>query len=600
MDAGSALNSEAAPIADAQIVVWSPFTPSQIGYLVRLARWEMGRLFGVPIEEPSCDRRVWGPAFVNVTFLRNGILCASMGARADHLPNAVRQAVGKACLDDRFGRTVVSSDFEAITIELGLELECFPLSRDRYRLVQELHLGRDGIRIALGSSNAYYKPSVPITNSVRTPYELLGKLCAKAKIPETAWLDPAAELERSLWISALETPGTSSGYVLLQKLRSLSNRSIELDQIRSALKLSIERLIAIQRSDGAFGYLYDPFKDKWLSGANRVRQAGCAYALARAADHSVTSGNPVKESASRVLRYLMERAVAAPAGKGIFVREEDDGDAWGRLGATALTALAAGHSVGKPWVDDYPKLIEQLLSSQKPDGSFEGFVAREVSEKKRQGSQNFAPGESILALTEYSLATGDLRGYASAGQAFAYYNTYFRSNPNTAFIVWQADVWSRIGIRLAETPSAEFAVLVPQLETICQFVFGQIDWMLPLQYNRSHACPAEYLGGFKVPQSPTFSTSAHVEAIIRACDLAKTVGDHSRAAQYRSAALAALEFLMRLQVRPETAPLFPRPKLAVGALTTTLELFEMRCDYEQHFITACLTALDSSCLWSGS
>jgi AMMECR1 domain-containing protein len=594
MDAGSSLEIETA-----QTVASGPFTSSQIGYLVRLARWEMGRLFGVAIEEPSCDRRVWGPAFVNVTLHREGLLCASMGARSDHLPDAVRQAVGKACLDDRFGRTVVASDFEALTIELGLELECVSLSGDRFRLVQELHLGRDGVRIALGSSGAYHKPSVAITNSVRTSYQLLGRLCAKARIPETAWLDPAAKLERSEWISALESPDSSSGYVLLQKLRSLPNRPIGPEQVRSALKLSIERLIAIQRSDGAFGYLYDPFKDKWLSGANRVRQGGCAYAMARATDHSISLGNKsVRESASRVLRYLMERAVAPSAGEGLFVREEDGGRAWGRLGATALTALAAGHSVGENWKVEYPKLIEILLSSQNTDGSFESFVEQDVSERERGRSQNFAPGESILALSEYSRITGDSRGDAAAGKAFAYYSAYFRSNPNTAFIVWQADAWSRIGIRLAEMPSAELAGLVPQIGTICQFVFEQIDWMLPFQYNESHDCPIEYLGGFKVPHAPTFSTSAHVEAIIRACDLAKTVGDYSRAAQYRSAALAALQFLMRLQVRPETAPLFPRPKLAVGALTTTLESFEMRCDYEQHFITACLTALDSSGLWS--
>lgn len=576
-----------------------PFTQVQIGYLVQLARWEMARLFGKWLDSPTCERRVWGPGFVNITLHRDGLLCGSMGARSAHLPDAVREATRKACLDDRFGRTVTVGDYDSTVIELGIELECVPLSVDRYRLVSELQLGRDGVSITLGRAHAYYKPSVAITHSIPTAYELLGRLCQKAGIVETAWLDPAAHVERSRWISVLENSQARSGFTSLYKVRCLTYQSIDVAQIRAAVKLSIERLCAVQRADGALGYLYDPFKDKWLGGANRVRQAGSAYALARAADHPMAAGNGgLKSAASRALRFLMERTAMASSATALVVREEESGGPWGRLGTVALTSLTALHSVGEEWKAESLGLLEQLFRAQNADGSFECFIGREATLKEKEGAQDYAPGESLLSLVEYTHRTGDLRGYAAAGKAFPYYQEHFRSRPATAFVAWQADVWSRIALRLLKSPSAHVAELIPDTNQIREFVFGQVDWLLTFQYTRNHDCATEYLGGFKVPYPPSFSTSAYLEPLIRACDLANEIGDHSRTERYREAALAAIGFLMRLQVRPETAALFPRPKLAVGALTSTLEIFQMRCDYDQHFITSCLTAIDSTGLWS--
>jgi hypothetical protein len=135
------------------------------------------------------------------------------------------------------------------------------------------------------------------------------------------------------------------------------------------------------------------------------------------------------------------------------------------------------------------------------------------------------------------------------------------------------------------------------MSEIYQFVFEQVDWLLLFQHTEGRGSPREYWGGFKFPTSPNFSSATYVEAILRACDLASLAADSGRVRRYREAALQGLEFLLRLQVLPGTEAFFPQPQLATGATTASLESFEMRCDYDQHFLTACLTAVDTSSLW---
>jgi hypothetical protein len=136
----------------------------------------------------------------------------------------------------------------------------------------------------------------------------------------------------------------------------------------------------------------------------------------------------------------------------------------------------------------------------------------------------------------------------------------------------------------------------PQIADIVSFVFGQVDWILQFQHAELASGPAEYLGGFTIPNPPTISSAAYCEAIIRACGLASLVSDTVRVKRYRKAALNCLEFVLRLQILPGTEAFFPQPRLAIGAATRSLESFKMQCDYDQHFLTACLAALDTPAL----
>jgi hypothetical protein len=56
----------------------------------------------------------------------------------------------------------------------------------------------------------------------------------------------------------------------------------------------------------------------------------------------------------------------------------------------------------------------------------------------------------------------------------------------------------------------------------------------------------------------------------------------------------AWSFVRRLQITPATGHLFPDPDRAVGGTTASLSDMTIRCDYDQHALTAYLAALETS------
>lgn len=571
------------------------FSFDQMAYLVRLSRWVLATSFGSPAESPGTDPGGWEPAFVNVTLRRNGQLSGSMGASKATLPEAVKAATWRAALDGRFQRTILSADVASTAIEVWIQTGSEALRGDPATISGSIRMGFDGVRIVLGENTAYYKPSVAITSSVPSPQRLLENLSQKAGLPETAWTDPQAVIERTSWVHAMESAKGRSGILMLRGLRSCEVRSSGVDELGEAARLSVARSLAIQKCDGSLAYIYNPFKDAWAPAQHRVRLAGCAYSLALAAQHAVTRGQSgVAQGAARILRFMMTHTAPGPFENGRFVTETDSGEAWGKLGATALTALAAEYEAGAPWREHARQLVNTMLGLQNADGSFTCTIGREAS---RENDQNFFPGECLLALAVCAHRTQDERVAHVIGRSFSYYSEHFRSRPATAFVLWQTDAWTRIARWMAAGSFPSLGPAGPQIADIVPFVFKQVDWLLRLQYTESTGCPEEDLGGFKIPQPPAISSAAYGEAVIRACGLASLVNDAERVRRYRRAALSCLKFLLRLQILPGTEAFFPRPALVTGAATASLESFEIRCDYDQHFTTACLAALDTPSLW---
>jgi hypothetical protein len=437
--------------------------------------------------------------------------------------------------------------------------------------------------------SAYYKPSVALTKSVATIEELLGKLCRKAHLPEHAWRDSETRVERTGWIHALES---KPGIVLLEGLRAAPWRRAKPDTILAAAGFSLSRLLAIQKADGSLGYLYHPFDDKWDRTSHCVRLAGCAYALARAAVHpafrsdSIPLAGPVDRIATHLLGY------ATRLNGLTFIREPDDGPAWGKLGATALTALAAQFTP-EPFGEAAAALIETLMLLQDGDGRFSCGIGR----NEGPTAQNFFPGEAILALVCNLMRTNNPRIVLTLSRAFHFYKRHYYATPASAFVVWHAVAWTRLASWLSVNQLNRLGSDGPGIEEICAFVLDQIDWLVEQQYTKDNTSREEYVGGFKAPTQPSASSAAFVEAINCALQAAKLAGDEVRLLKYRESVTMGMEFIMRLQVLAGSAPFFPRPELAIGGVTQTLESFDMRCDHDQHFLTACLTAMDMADLF---
>ena len=567
----------------------------QIAYLLRIARSTLLGSFGLSQQDPGVNPGAWPSGFVNVTLRCRGQLCGSMGANGTMLPDAIRTATKRAALDKRFRRPLLAADLPLVCIEVWIKLESQELEGSPETICGSIRMGWDGVKVTLGDKSAYYKPSVAITHSVESPQQLLANLCKKAGLQESAWTDPEARIERSTWMHAIESTANESGFVILHGLRSDLTRRITYDELRLAASQCAARLLAIQKCDGSFGYLYNPFKDEWSTKEHRLRFAGCTYSLTRAAAGSVLDRQPgIAYGASRALDFMMKHTEPGPGDNCRFVCEADPEKLWGKLGSTALTVVAHEYASGGYWSGHADQLLNTLLALQNSDGSFTCTIGREGT---RENDQNFFPGECLLALALNARRTHNEEISRAIGRSFRYYRAHFYNRPSSAFVLWQSDAWTHVVTGIMTNTFPTLGPDSPQLQDIIDFVFFQVDWLLQFQYTEQSGGPPEFLGGFKVPNCPTFSTAAFGEAIIRGCSLAALVGDAGRVSKYRKAGLRSLEFLLRLQVTPGSEGFFPRPELTMGGMTESLESFEMRCDFEQHFLTACQAAWETPTLW---
>ncbi|HEY2327342.1 MAG TPA: hypothetical protein VGH52_07660 [Gaiellaceae bacterium] len=306
---------------------------------------------------------------------------------------------------------------------------------------------------------------------------------------------------------------------------------------RERAELSANRLERVQLEDGRF--LYSVHPDRGIERRdNLVRQAGCAYALAFASR---------REAAARTLRFLSDNARTSVSGD-LFVPEP--GRTRGKLGVVALAALA-GLSEMEP----------TLRQAQRPDGSFRCWLGD--GPLPRDGTKaDYYPGQTLLALA---------RGgeHDVVARSFDWSRGRFRSAPSPAFVGWQALAWTAEAEHLPEAPA---------------FVFELVDWLLQFQLTRRWRS-REHDGGFSFGTAPGSSSLVYAEAVLAGLNTAHVAGDVKREARYAHAARNALAFCARLQ-------LLEGPEDCCGGFTRSLTDAEMRCDNDQHAITAFLTAAE--------
>jgi hypothetical protein len=551
-------------MAEAQVAP-AQLTEVELERAVRFAREALRRRYGMPASgSPALPLVEFDK--VNITIRRAGRLRASMSGRGASLQRAIEAAVEKCARDDRFGGPLVAGEVEDSVVELWVQVGSEPLDG------RELMLGVDGVEIRLDGHYAYYKPSVPLTSDLGTAAEVLEKLCGKADLPPDAWRDPAASVRRTQWLHVVDSP--DGGSRVLRRLRSPHAPALDRASIEEAACAAARRLAAGQNGDGAFLYRYDPLKDQAQPGRfSSVRHAGCAYSLAWLGSWlDEEAGGTFTWSAARALALLFHNARALPEDDTAMYLAEGNGRQ-GRLGTSALALLALQFEpLREIFAEHRAGLRRTLLTLQNAAGWFEPAIDRE---SPKESNQDYYPGEALAALGHELSCGGDGAIAAAFKRAFPYYRDYFRRQPTTAFILWQADAW-----RLFDehgSGSAEHAA----------FVFEMTDWLLQFQYTEG-----DFAGGFPRPSTPRYSSACYTEAIVRACSVALRHGDRARAERYREAARAGLRFVGRLQAGPESAFLFPRPELAVGGVTANLSTFTMRSDFDQHAITAYLAALE--------
>ncbi|GMV97914.1 MAG: hypothetical protein AMXMBFR83_22670 [Phycisphaerae bacterium] len=518
----------------------------------------------------------------SVTLREQGRLAGT--ADSGELP--VMEAVAQAARAALANAQVRSTPAETDLASLGLEIE---LAGPRElighggeppeRLARHFEPGIHGIALVVGGREALVRPSQLISMEIfcdddgelghrcdryaiavanfqeklgltRTPPEHPPEEVRVYRFRSTHWYQPRADALPVLLIAGLRPvgPDEASAEALPAVIEDLGRY-----------------LVYRQNSDGLFSYEFLPGRDVyWSLEQNWVRQAATAWVLAGYA----------RQRGGAELAAAADRAVAALAG---MVRPLPDNprgkylytpDAMPPLGATALLSLAIMDS---PEPDRHADLLAGLMTAieaqARPDGSFRTYFPP----SQKIGSQDYYPGEALLAIARCYALHPDAERRALCDRALAFYTRYFRETRVPAFVPWQAQAWGE----LARTT---------RLRKYADFVFEMTDYLLGLQV-RADALPlAIYDGCIDTTGEGRggVSSAVYLEGLVDAIRTAESFHEVQRAEQYRRAAIRMARFVVQLRFRPEEAYYIRSPDDVIGGVRNTPIDPTLRIDHVQH------------------
>ncbi len=345
-------------------------------------------------------------------------------------------------------------------------------------------------------------------------------------------------------------------------------------------------LFRSNRPDGRFEYGFQPSLNAKLEGNQYLRQAGAAFALARAAR---LTGDERHAAVARqaILTLLLDTTTEKAAVEGGIIRHTTlPSTIVNRLGAAGLLVLAINElpSPADDLLEQSEELCRYIRLQQQPDGSLSFSDTPGDSKPKASDPEgvNSYPGIALHGLMRSQQYRFTAWKAEAAKKAMAYYRPWWESNKNLAFISCQTAANAEAFIR-SEGKEKSHA----------EFVFQMADWLVPLQYTQLDPRNPLWLGGFMnftegkpVAEAPQISSACYADAMAEACRVAKQAGDVPRYARYRESLERCLQFLTTLQYTDANTQHFAdwyRPRL-VGGFHASHQDGTLRIDYTQHAI----------------
>jgi hypothetical protein len=316
------------------------------------------------------------------------------------------------------------------------------------------------------------------------------------------------------------------------------------------------------------GYL--PALKQELEGDDYLRQAGAAFALARAARFTGEERYAVRATQA-VLALLDETTV-------------DPGDTTVRytgLPPALVNRLAsAGLLVGainelpapqKDLLEKSEQLCHFIRKQARPDGSLAG--GEESGDHPALALQGLA---ASLRHRPAPWKTDLLR------KALPCYRAWWKQHRTMTCV-------PALSVAFAET-------FLRTHDRACgEFVAEMNDWLCTLQYSQIEPRRMMWYGGFMsyqagapVESAPTVASAACAEGLIEACRVARDQGDLPRFQRCSEAIERCLQFLATLQYTEAGTQHFAawyRPRI-VGAFHGSLQDGNLRIDYTQHAVAA--------------
>jgi hypothetical protein len=342
-------------------------------------------------------------------------------------------------------------------------------------------------------------------------------------------------------------------------------------------------LARVNDTKGHFQTGYLPALNISMEGDNYLRQAGAAFALARAARFLGTDRYAAR--ATQAVLKLLDETV--DAGDPACRHTALPSTVLNRLGAAALLVLAV-HELPSPQPDLLDKgeqLCNWIRRQARADGSLrcqDGDTADDPE------SVNEYPGLALYAILRSQTHCPAAWKTELARKAVVYYREWWKGHRSMAFVPWQTAAFAEAFVQTKEPVFA-------------QFVFDMNDWLCGLQYDQLDPHRLVWYGGFMtwadgkaVDALPTIGSAVYAESLAEARRAARTAADVARYQRYNESLQRCLQFLVRLQYTDANTQHFEvwyRPRL-VGGFHASPQDGNVRIDYTQHALSALVLYLE--------
>ncbi len=364
---------------------------------------------------------------------------------------------------------------------------------------------------------------------------------------------------------------------------------LQKDMLLSARR-GAEWLFRMNDMKGHFIHGREPaLPDVVPEGDNYLRQAGAAFALARAA--RVLDDDRYTARSTQAILALLDDTVLDP--KEPVRCTSLPSAVVNRLGAAGMLVLAINElpDPKNDLLDVSEQLCNYIRKQARPDGS---LVCTDPGPDGKPAADETSAIDDYTGIALYGLMRSQIHRPAAwktdlVRKAVGYYRPWWEAHRSMDFTPWHTAACWEAYQRTKEQPFADF-------------VFEMNDWLCGLQYGQLDAQRQLWFGGFKtwsdgkaVEATPTIGAAFYAEGLADACRTARQAVDLDRYRRYGGALQLDLQFVTRLQYTEAGTGHFSewyRPRL-VGGFHASLQDGNLRIDYTQHAVSALVQFLDA-------
>lgn len=392
---------------------------------------------------------------------------------------------------------------------------------------------------------------------------------------------PAASPERP---PASTAPKETSSVVPVRAEGPAPRDLAKYTPLQKQMYLGVQRgadwLFRANRADGRFDYGYVPALATVMEGDHYLRQAGAAFALARASRFTGDERHAAR--ARQAILTLLGDTTVDPSDATIRYTSLP-GTVVNRLASAGLLVLAINElpAPEKDLLDQSEQLCNYIRKQQRPNGSL--ALSDQPGAADDPDGVNYYPGEALYGLIRSQAHRPAPWKLDVMRKAVSYYRAWWREHKGPAFVPWQ-------------TAAAVEAHLLTKEQPFADFVFEMNDWLCGLQYEQQvDLRRATWVGGFRSwqdgkPQDamPTVASASCAESLAEACRTARQAVDLPRYRRYSEALERCLQFVTTLQYNEANTQHFAgwyRAKL-VGGFHASEQDGNLRIDYTQHAVSA--------------